>query len=906
MPPDAASPSSPTLRFASIARLPSPKDNAAIAVRRIDPATRIELPDGSHAKTRHTILPGHRFAVRKIAAGEPLTSWGMPFGEAIRPIAPGEYLCNALTLESLGRRDLDTVQLPETPCFRDPPAGAPAPPCRWQPSAQVPPVRNAGHFLGYDRGPRRGAGTRNYIVLLGTSARTAGLVESLAQRLAAEIGTVPGLDGIVPVAHTEGATAHRPNNETEVLRTLAGFICHPNVAAVVAIDEGTEAINNHALAAFMARHGYPLADVPHRFLSAGRAPGQMLRLVRRYVVDSLPQATATPRSRLPLAGLRLALQCGGSDAFSGVSGNPLAARLARELIRHGGTAIQAETDEIVGAEAYMLERVRDQATAERLLAVIERFRERLAWHGATVEANPSEGNRLRGLYNIVLKSLGAAAKKAPDVRLDAVIDYAEPVSTPGFVFMDSPGNDLESVAGQVAAGANMIVFVTGNGSVTNFPFVPTLKIVTTTERYQLLSREMDINAGAFLDGTPMDALVSRSFEKLVRTAFGAQTLGERAGHAQVSIWRNWHYSGPPATGSDACSVPPPAGIPIDIAPRAAPLPVPPRLPGWRRPDGTATLERLGLIMPVSLCAGQVARLAARHLESRELGSRTGIERFVALPHTEGCGFAGERLHRQLLALYQLHATHPAVATALFLEHGCEKTPNDIVRSHLAASGLDPDSFGWASIQLDGGIEAVLAKIERWFATHLPPGTGEWQRTVIPLTDLHLGIISPDTIAPSTEPNPGRGPALGEIVHAFLARERAVFIPHGDPLWTDAGFLDALSSRPLRNSSRTPTLALAQAPARPGLHIVDTEATTLAENIAALVAAGAQAIVVPAEGGLIPGHPLVPVIGLPGAPRGAQALLDSLADRLQSSRTDPSVEAPAPVFQIPRGRDGIST
>src|SRR5262249_33758097 len=142
-------------------------------------------------------------------------------------------------------------------------------------------------------------------------------------------------------------------------------------------------------------------------------------------------------------------------------------------------------------------------------------------------------------------SLGAVHKKDPRTRLDTVIDYAQPLAIipdPGFTFMNGPGNDLEGIAGQVGAGCNLIVFVTGNGSVTNFPFVPTLKIVTTTRRHSLLIHEMDINAGRYLDGEPMESLTAESFDLLVATASGRKTKGEHAGHSQVSLWRNWRQT----------------------------------------------------------------------------------------------------------------------------------------------------------------------------------------------------------------------------------------------------------------------------------------------------------------------------------------------------------------------------
>ena len=165
----------------------------------------------------------------------------------------------------------------------------------------------------------------------------------------------------------------------------------------------------------------------------------------------LEEVNATPRTPQPLSELKLALQCGGSDAFSGISGNPLASWVARELIRYGGAANLAETDELIGAEPYMMLNVSDVGTAAEFLQTIDRFQERVAWHGHSAAGNPSGGNKYRGLYNIVLKSIGAAMKRHPDVRLDHVIPYSTPMKAPGYYFMDSPGNDLESIAGQVAS-----------------------------------------------------------------------------------------------------------------------------------------------------------------------------------------------------------------------------------------------------------------------------------------------------------------------------------------------------------------------------------------------------------------------------------------------------------------------
>ena len=535
-------------------------------MRRLEAGTLVRI-GGVERTLAHTVLEGHRFAVCPIAPGEALLSWGCPFGVALTAIVPGDYVCNPSMLEALAVRRLGT-RLPAAAnfadrllaCELDEAAFRPAPP-----NERADPPRT---FLGYPRPGGRGTGTRNTIVILGTTSRTASFARRLADRLRPLAKVFPGCDGIVAVAHTEGGGTEEPNNSAEVLRALAGFLVHPNVGAVLAVDYGIEPITNARLRDFMRQGGYPLDHVPHHFLTIRGGVAAALAEGEAIVRGWLPAVAAQPRVASPLSGLKVALQCGGSDAFSGVSGNPLAGAIAHEVVRHGGAANLCETDELMGAEGYILQKVCDLATARRILAMIERFKRRLAWHGVTPESNPSGGNKLRGIYNIVLKSLGATHKKDPRTRIEAVIDYAEPMRAPGFYFMNSPGNDLEGIAGQIGAGCNLLIFVTGNGSVTNFPFVPTLKITTTTGRHQLLEREMDINAGRYLEGVPMETLAAEAFELAIATASGRRTRGEHAGHSQVSLWRNWRQTDLSRV-AELRARPAPDGRPLPLAPGPA-------------------------------------------------------------------------------------------------------------------------------------------------------------------------------------------------------------------------------------------------------------------------------------------------------------------------------------------------
>jgi altronate dehydratase len=898
---------SDVLPFAAAARLPASGDNTAIAIRRLDAGTRVRLEDATEVVLPHTVLEGHRFAIRTLAAGDALLSWGMPFGTALRPIAPGEYVTNQSMLDALAIRRVEGAVFPATANFADRLEPFTLNEATFQPAPPVEPAASPRTFQGYRRPGGRGVGTRNVIVVLGTTSRTAAFARRLTARLQPLARVHPGLDGIVAIAHTEGGGPGEPNNVLEVLRALAGFMVHPNVAAVLAVDFGVEPITNARLREFMTQRGYALDAVPHAFLSLRHGLAAGLAEGERIVRDWLPAAAALRRTPEPISALRVALQCGGSDAFSGVSGNPLAAALVHEVIRHGGSGVMTETDEVIGGEAYLLRRVRDLATAKAVLGCIERFRERLRWHGITPESNPSAGNRFRGLYNIAIKSLGAVHKKDPRVRLDYVTEYAEPLGAPGFYFMNGPGNDLEGIAGQVGAGCNLFLFVTGNGSVTNFPFVPTLKVTTTTRRHQLLSREMDINAGRYLDGETMAALTDEYFTLLLDTAGGRRTQGEHAGHAQVSLWRNWRQTDTSQLATLRARTAP-TGEPLPLAPGDDPLAAvfaTTRLEVTTAPDGRHGTERVALILPTSLCATQIARLAAERLNNAAL---PGAPRSVAFLHTEGCGFGGETMYQLLQRTYRGYLTHPNVAAALLLEHGCEKVPNDIMRRQLEQAGIPLDRYGWASVQLDGGIDRAVERIAQWFAA-APGVAAPAATTQAGLEALALGLVTEGTLtAVAAE-------AFAWVTRRILQAGGSVLLPEGDPLLAQPAF----TQRVLGSATPRATLAFGQPISRPGLHVVATETDHWVENVTGLAGCGAHAVLGLAGITAQPGHPLVPVIqfaqgqvtadvdGVLGGSgiADATAMLDRVIATLRGRVTAAATQG-VEDFQLTRGLLGVST
>ena len=895
-----------SLKFEDVARVPSPGDNVAIVSRRLEKGTQLKTGSGT-VELSATLLEGHRFALVPIGKGESVLSWNLPFGTAITDIEPGQYICNSDILQALSGREVQ-MDLPSRPNFESEIPAFKLRESDFSPGVPTGLYENMGTFKGFPRPAGRGTGTRNYIILLGTSSLTGGFVRALEERLQPDLALLPNIDGIVAVAHTEGAVP-RPNNRETVLRTLAGYVIHPNTGAVLAIDYGTEAITNSDLKQFLEAHDYCLSQVPHAFQSIKSSFVEALDEAAETVRSWLQKVNAVTRQVCPLSDLRIALQCGGSDAFSGISGNPLAAWVAREVIRHGGAANLAETDELIGAESYVLQSVKDWPTVQRFLDVSERFKARAARHGHSAEGNPSGGNKFRGLYNIFLKSIGAAMKRNPDVRLDGVLEYGELLTTSGYYFMDSPGNDLESIAGQVATGCNLIFFVTGNGSITNFPFVPTLKIVTTTDRYNLLREDMDVNAGLYLEGTDMDVLGQSFFDLTLRVAEGERTLGEMAGHSQIQLWRNWDLD----EGHTNLQHPAPLLS-------GKPLPISAKSPMEEEPKfsykglvykGKPVSHPTCLIVPTSLCSGQIASLAVRRLRNSYPNSESMGLHFATLVHTEGCGVSSgssEELYTRTLSGY---IQHPNVQHCLLLEHGCEKTHNDFMRHFLQDASIPTNQLGWASVQLDGGIAKVLDKIEKWFDEQTAGKAEQPMDTVeVGLSSLRIGLASQGPLGPA---------------EAKLMRSCAQIVAcAGGYVVAPA---DARKVGPFEmGADSSATLAYAQTATEPGLHLMDCPTKHWVETLSGLGATGLDLVLVHVDEHPVQGHPLIPTLQFTTAPvtqnsgvlevdlvldlqddfnKNLQLLFDKMGSVLSRQVRVKSVQTGNVDFQITRGPSGIS-
>jgi altronate dehydratase len=321
------------------------------------------------------------------------------------------------------------------------------------------------------------------------------------------------------------------------------------------------------------------------------------------------------------------------------------------------------------------------------------------------------------------------------------------------------------------------------------------------------------------------------------------------------------------------------------------------------------------VLPTSLCAAQIARLAADRLNAGGLGRAQGISRFVALTHTEGCGFGGETMYQLLNRTYRGYITHPNVAAALLLEHGCEKIPNDVMRRQLEGRGVPLARFGWASVQLDGGIEKALGNIETWFDQKLR-GLGAPAPVAAGLGALTLGLMTAAPVTPAT------AATLADLTRAVVSSGGSVALPESDPLLAHETFRAAV----LGGSAPRGTLAYGEPIAAPGLHIVASETDHWVENITGLGGCGAHLVLTIVRGQAQQGHPLVPVIQaaepgeaaagiapedidlvLAGDPtRDRAALAGWIAAVAQRERVPAAMAQGFVDFQLTRGLLGVTT
>jgi hypothetical protein len=350
----------------------------------------------------------------------------------------------------------------------------------------------------------------------------------------------------------------------------------------------------------------------------------------------------------------------------------------------------------------------------------------------------------------------------------------------------------------------------------------------------------------------------------LRIASGIRSAGERAGHSQVSIWRDWRQTDDSRLESlrNATS---PGGDPITI-------------PAGRNKRSTASpfpvsKEKIGLILPTSLCSGQIAVEIADEMNARLSNGSRGLSRFVALPHTEGCGVSSGENEDHYLRTVVGHLVHPMVGAALLLEHGCERTHNDLMRHTLGKYGVDPQRFGYASIQLDGGIDAVMARVIGWFDSR-PETVGDTPDAgADAIPGRHAFSLGLTADGPVPE---GSARALAELAIGIVESGGSVIVPQCASLVGNTDFLRELG----RDAPLAASLAYGEVAAKPGFHVMATPTSHFVEALTGLGATGVQVILAHVAGSVMQGHPMIPTLQVASARSGNTAFagdLDVVAD-----------------------------
>ncbi|MDB0052788.1 altronate dehydratase family protein [Ascidiaceihabitans sp.] len=476
-------------------------DNVVTATRALEVGVVIE-----EVQTTALIPSGHKIATAAIAKGDPVRKYAQLIGYAATNIKAGDHVHT----QNVEFRNTDMA---------------------YEFSTDLRPVVLAttqDTFMGFRRENGR-VGTRNYIAIVTSVNCSATAARMIADHFTPDIlSQFPNVDGVVAFVHGTGCGMADNGDGFEALqRVMWGYAKHPNHAGVLMLGLGCEMNQiDWLLEAYGLKHSPTFQTMNIQKVAGLR---RTIEMGIAKVTAMLPIADKATRTECPASELMVALQCGGSDAWSGVTANPALGYACDLLTAQGATGVLAETPEIYGAEHLLTRRAVDQATGDKLISLIKWWEDYTTRNKGSMDNNPSPGNKQGGLTTILEKSLGAAAKGGTS-PLTGVYKYAEPVTTRGFTFMDSPGYDPASVTGQIAGGCNLVCFTTGRGSAFGSKPAPTIKIATNTEMAMRMSEDMDIDAGEVLSkGISIEEKGREIYKMFLRVASGEVTKSEAQG-----------------------------------------------------------------------------------------------------------------------------------------------------------------------------------------------------------------------------------------------------------------------------------------------------------------------------------------------------------------------------------------
>ncbi|PYO55933.1 MAG: galactonate dehydratase, partial [Candidatus Rokuibacteriota bacterium] len=415
-----------TQAITDLAIILKPEDDVAIAKREI-PAGTVLDDAGGRIEARQDIRPGHKVARRARRSGDEVRRYGQVIGFATRDIAAGDHV--------------HTQNLAVGELQREYEIGTDVRPVDYYPPDRM------RSFDGYQREDGR-VGTRNYVAIISGVNCSASVSQFVKDKFRDVSREYANIDGVLAITHKSGCgTKLFGEDHMALQRVLAGYAKHPNVAAYILIGLGCE-VNQAAVMVDKQRMAAPGHPERKPLIVNIQEAGGIRKTVERAVAEVaklLPMANEARRTKQPISELVLATNCGGSDGNSGITANPALGWAVDELVRYGGTGVLAETPEIYGAEHLLIRRAINEGVAKKL---IDRYKW-WEWYCRGIEAmdnNPAPGNKAGGITTVFEKSLGGVTKGGTTPMTDVFL-YGEPITTRGFVFMDTPGHDPVSITG---------------------------------------------------------------------------------------------------------------------------------------------------------------------------------------------------------------------------------------------------------------------------------------------------------------------------------------------------------------------------------------------------------------------------------------------------------------------------
>lgn len=487
----------------------NPNDDVVIA--RINISAGTPLPEEG-ITVLNPVPEGHKIAIRNIEKNAPVKRYGQIIGFASQPINAGEHI----HMHNLGMGEFT----------RDYAFG--------EDTLTLPKAEKTDTFMGIKRADGRVA-TRNFIGILTTvncSATVARAIEDHYKKIG--LDEYPNVDGIVALPQSFGCAIGADSEAMIVMRrTLSGYARHVNFAGVLIIGLGCE---SNQIKDLINTEGLKESAKLHTMTIQETGGTQKAITQGITVIDSmLSDANQVKREPVPVSEIILALECGGSDSYSGISANPVLGYAADKIVQQGGTAILSETSEIYGAEHLLTRRAVSEAVGKKLIARIEWWEDYCQRTKSEMNNNPSAGNKVGGLTTVLEKSLGGIAKGGTS-NLVEVYEYAEPVTAKGLVFMDTPGYDPIAVTGQIAGGANLLCFTTGRGSAFGSKPTPCLKLATNNTLWVRQQEDMDINCGDVVEGKETIAEAGeRLYAMILEMASGKKTKSEQFGYGSLEF-----------------------------------------------------------------------------------------------------------------------------------------------------------------------------------------------------------------------------------------------------------------------------------------------------------------------------------------------------------------------------------